>query len=85
MKTIELIANVDAQHRLSVEVPADVMPGPVKIILALPTDAEEEDGWSDRELTDDEWRQIIAYSLRDELNDPREDVYTESDGEPVHG
>lgn len=85
MKTIELIAHVDEQHRLSVDVPADVKPGPVKIVLALPNDAEEEEDWDARELTEDEWRQVVAYSLRDELNDPREDIYTETDGEPSHG
>jgi hypothetical protein len=40
--------------------------------------------WSAEELTEDEWRQLVAYGLRDELNDPREDIYSESDGEPLH-
>ncbi len=48
---------------------------------APPTDEPE---WSDEELTEDEWRQLVAHSLRDELADPREDVYTEEDGEPPH-
>ncbi len=33
--------------------------------------------WSSEELTEDEWHQFIAYELRDELNDPREDIYSE--------
>jgi hypothetical protein len=46
--------------------------------------AAEEQEWSDEELTEDEWRQLVAYSLRDELADPREDIYTEEDGTPSH-
>jgi hypothetical protein len=44
----------------------------------------EELEWSSEELTEDEWMQFVAHSLRDELNDPREDIYTEQDGEPPH-
>ena len=73
MKTIELIANVDEQHRLSVEVPADVKPGPVKILLALPTDAEEQDGW---------WQEAASHIWAAEWSDPREDIYTLEDGKP---
>ena len=40
--------------------------------------------WSSEELTQDEWMQFVAHGLRDELNDPREDIYTEQDGEPPH-
>jgi hypothetical protein len=47
--------------------------------------AVEEPDWSADELTEDEWRQFVAYCLRDELNDPREDIYSEQDGEPAHG
>lgn len=39
--------------------------------------------YSTEELTDEEWRQFIAHTLRNELADPREDIYTEADGEPV--
>jgi len=43
---------------------------------------EEDHDWSAPELTDDEWRQLIAHSLQEELADPREDIYTPEDGEP---
>ena len=61
-----------------------------EIIAALTTQraAERpaaEPEYTDEELTEDEWRQLVAYSLRDELADPREDIYTEEDGEPSHG
>jgi hypothetical protein len=43
---------------------------------------EDEYDWSTEELTEDEWRLFVAYGLRDELADPREDIYTLEDGEP---
>ncbi len=73
MKTIELIANVDEQHRLSVEVPPEVSPGIVRIVLALPTEGEE-DGW---------WQRAISHSWAADWNDPREDIYTLEDGQPI--
>lgn len=41
--------------------------------------------WSAEELTEEEWHLFIAYCFRDELADPREDVYTLEDGIPSHG
>jgi hypothetical protein len=40
MKAIELIGDIDDQHRLQVQVPAEVPAGPARLILLLP----EEDG-----------------------------------------
>jgi hypothetical protein len=37
--------------------------------------------WPAPDLTEDEWRQFVAHSLRQELEDPREDIYTPEDGE----
>jgi hypothetical protein len=44
-----------------------------------------EDGyeWPAPDLTEEEWRQVVAQSLRQELEDPREDLYTAEDGEPT--
>lgn len=39
------------------------------------------DYWDD-EMTEDEWRTFIAYTLFDELNDSRQDIYTMEDGFP---
>ncbi len=60
-----------------------------EVIAALserknPEEQTEELEWSADELTADEWRQWVAYGLRDELADSREDVYTEEAGEPSH-
>ena len=75
MQTVEVIGTVDAQHRLSAEVPATVPPGQVKVVVLLPSPEDD--------VTDDDWMRLIATSWADELNDPREDVYTLEDGEPV--
>jgi hypothetical protein len=45
----------------------------------------DQDDWSSEELSEDEWRAVIAHSLEAELNDPREDLYTLEDGEPPDG
>jgi hypothetical protein len=76
MRTIELIATVDEQHRLSVEVPADVKPGNVKILVALPTDEELEGGWR---------QQAVSEIGAADWSDPGEDIYTLEDAKPSHG
>ena len=48
-----------------------------------PRNAEEPE-YSDEDLTEEEWMLFIAYCLRNELNDPREDLYTLEDGSPSH-
>jgi hypothetical protein len=76
MKTIELVGRVDEQHRLSAEVPNDVAPGQVKVTLVLPDDAAVD-------LSDQEWSDGIACEWQEDLADPRQDIYTLADGEPV--
>lgn len=38
--------------------------------------------WPQDDITDEEWRLFVARSLRDELNDPEEDIYSLDDGVP---
>ncbi len=73
MKAIELIGQVDDQHRLHAEVPAEVPAGQVRVIV-LPS--EDEAGSL--------WAQGIASEWSAELSDPREDIYTLDDGQPVN-
>jgi hypothetical protein len=75
MKAIELTGHVDEQHRLHVELPADIQPGPVKVTVRPATEPDEED----------DWRAFINQSWEKDWNDPREDIYTLEDGEPSHG
>lgn len=74
MKPIELIGHVDDQHRLHVELPADLQPGPVKITLQAATDEEEAKDWSSQ----------TNHARSANWSDPREDIYTLQDGKPSH-
>jgi hypothetical protein len=72
MSRIEILGTVDDQHRLSLLVPDQVKPGPVKVILEIADDR------------DDEWSQGVAEIWARDWNDPREDIYTLKDGEPIN-
>ena len=74
MKAIELVGDVDEQHRLQAQVPADLPAGPVRLIVLLP---EEDDGGA-------AWAHGVAKEWADELRDARQDVYTLEDGQPVN-
>ncbi|HEV3260834.1 MAG TPA: hypothetical protein VG013_28540 [Gemmataceae bacterium] len=73
MKTVELLGQVDEQHRLCVEVPAGVQPGPMKIILHLPENESEAESWAIG----------VAQAWAADWSDPREDIYSLEDGVPV--
>ena len=80
MKALEFAAEVDAQHRLHLELP-DTAPGPVRVLILLPeptAEASETEGEADAV-----WMQAIAREWQAELADPREDIYTLEDGEPI--
>lgn len=72
MRTIELVGQVDEQHQLHIEVPPDIPPGPVKVLVEV----EEEDA------TD--WGRAVLQRWAEESDDPREDIYTLDDGVPYH-
>ena len=74
MKAIELISDVDEQHRLHAQVPTEVPAGQVRLILFLP--GEDEAGRL--------WASGVASEWSAELSDPREDIYTLDDGRPVN-
>ncbi len=74
MKAVELIGDIDDQHRLRAEVPQDVPAGPVRLIVLLPE--EHEAGGS--------WEAGVAHEWSAELKDSRQDIYTIEDGQPVN-
>lgn len=74
MKAIELVGDIDDQHRLKAQVPEECPAGPVRLIVFLP----EEDGAGAA------WMHGIAREWADELADSREDIYTLEDGQPVN-
>lgn len=74
MKAIELTGDIDDQHHLRAQVPADLPAGPVRLIVLLPD--EDEGGMA--------WAQGVAREWADELGDSRQDIYTLKDGQPLN-
>lgn len=77
MATIRLMGRVDEQHRLSAEVPPSIAAGVVEVTIVVP---EADDDEAARE-----WEKGVAREWSSELADPREDIYTLNDGEPIDG
>lgn len=77
MTTTIVTGHIDEQHRLIVEVPHSLPPGPVTVsIQSGQTDAHSP-------ATDLDWQSAIATEWSNFVNDPREDLYSLSDGEPI--
>jgi ectoine hydroxylase-related dioxygenase (phytanoyl-CoA dioxygenase family) len=74
MESIAIQGLVDDQHRLSAVVPGSIPPGPVTIWIA--TESEEDDAGA-------AWVTGISHQWADELADPRQDIYSLADGDPV--
>ena len=74
MKAIELVGDIDEEHRLHAQVPAELPAGPVRLIVLLPD--EDEAGIA--------WAPGVAEEWADELRDSRQDLYTLEDGQPVN-
>ena len=73
MKAIELIGDIDDQHRLRASVPAELPAGPVRLIVLL---SEEDEAGA-------VWPRCLAGESGDELRDSRQDLYTLADGQPL--
>ena len=74
METIKITGYVDDQGHLSATVPTSIQPGPVTLLI-VPQSQEDEAGI--------DWMSGVAHEWADELSDPRQDIYTLADGEPV--
>jgi hypothetical protein len=74
MKAVELIGDIDDQHRLRAQVPDEFPAGPVRLIVLLP---EEDEGGS-------AWAHGVAKEWAGDLQDSRQDLYTMDDGQPVN-
>jgi hypothetical protein len=72
MKEIKLKGRVDVNHKLQVEVPSEVAPGELELILLLPQDEEE--------ATEKEWEMGVSREWAAEWSDPHEGIYTVTDG-----
>jgi hypothetical protein len=73
MRAVELIGDIDEQHRLRASVPNELPAGPVRLIVL----------WSEEDETGTLWAHGLAREWADELSDPRQDLYTATDGQPV--
>ena len=74
MKAIELVGDIDEQHRLQAQVPVELPAGPVRLIVLLP---EEDEGGA-------AWARGIGKEWSEELIDVRQDIYTLADGQPIN-
>ena len=74
MKAIELVGDIDKDHRLQAQVPPDLPAGPVRLIVLLP---DEDDAGS-------VWSEGVAREWAEELKDARQDIYSLEDGQPVN-
>jgi hypothetical protein len=74
MKAIELVGNIDEQHRLRAQVPEELPAGPVRLIVLL---QEEDDAGA-------AWARGVAREWSDEMGDVKQDIYTLKDGQPLN-
>lgn len=74
MNAIELIGDIDDEHRLHAQVPKELPTGQVRVIVLLPE--EDQAGGA--------WARGISTEWSTELQDSREDIYTLDDGRPVN-
>lgn len=74
MQTVRVVGEVDGQHRLVATVPDSVAPGTVEVLVIARRSGEDDAG--------QDWMAGIACEWHEELNDPREDIYSLSDGVP---
>lgn len=75
LRAIELFGDVDESHTLHVEVPLDVPPGQVRLLVLMP--AHDDAGAR--------WAEGVAREWAEELADTRQDIYTLDDGQPIDG
>jgi hypothetical protein len=74
MKAIELVGDIDDQHRLHAQVPKELPAGQVRLIVLFPEEDE----------TGTLWATGVAKEWSAELEDRRQDIYTLEDGQPVN-
>lgn len=74
MEPIIIQGVVDAQHRLSLELPGSLPPGPVTVCIARS---------SDEDSAGEAWVSGVVQQWADDLGDSRQDIYTLTDGEPL--
>jgi hypothetical protein len=74
MRAIELLGEIDDQHRLRAHVPEGFPAGSVRVIVLMPEEDEAGSGWAGG--VSPEWSA--------EMSDPKQDIYTLDDGQPAN-
>ena len=74
MKAIELVGDIDDQHRLHAQVPEELPSGRVRLIVLLPDEDEAGTGWP----------HFVAKEWADELGDSKQDIYNLHDRQPLN-
>jgi hypothetical protein len=74
MKAIELLGEIDDQHRLRAQVPEGFPAGSVRVIVLMPEEDEAGSAWADG----------VSSQWSAELSDSKQDIYTLDDGQPVN-
>jgi len=76
MESIRIQGFIDDQHKLSANVPGTIPPGPITVWIEPSQTTDDETG--------KDWFAAIARDWAEELADPRQDIYTLSDGQPIN-
>ena len=76
MRALEMVADVDREHQLRLDLPISVKSDRVRVLVLVPESNEEE--------METGWLRGMAREWAAELGDEREDLYTLEDGEPIH-
>ena len=74
MNAIELVGDIDKEHRLPAKVPPELPVGQVRLNVLLP----EEDAAGNH------WSHGVAEEWAGDLSDTRQDIYTMEDGQPMN-
>lgn len=75
MQTFKVTGEVDQHGRLVATVPDSIAPGPVEVVIIAPTHSED--------VAEENWMAGVAREWHDDLNDPRQDIYSLTDGVAV--
>ena len=81
MESIPLEGHVDDQHRLTVNVPGSIPPGPVVVWIAPAIVAKG--NVSKEEPAGAAWAEGVARDWAAELSDTRQDIYSLADGDAL--
>ena len=73
MKAFDLIGDVDSEHCLKAKVPENLPAGPVRLLVLVPEQEEQEEAWM----------RAVASEWSADLADARQDLYTLEDGQPL--